>query len=80
MAAVLRQAERVARKRNLDRVVHELFGEPWISAPRFRIVSGLTVELLRGLATTRALRVSPTREATLVAEWSELARLLLTMA
>jgi AcrR family transcriptional regulator len=76
LRAVLRPAERSAR-RDLSRVIADVFGEPWISAPTFRVVSEVTIELLRGLATSRALRADRAREATIVAQWSELAARLL---
>ena len=74
---MLRKAEKAARK-DLYRVNEIVFGAPWTSSPRFQLISELTVAMLRGLAMTRSLRADPSRQATLVAKWSELATELLT--
>jgi AcrR family transcriptional regulator len=79
LRAVLRKAERRAR-RDLNRVVAELFGEPWSTAPRFPLVSELTITLLRGLATSRALRADSARESALIAQWTQFVRELLDAA
>jgi len=79
LRAALRKAERRAR-RDLNRVIAELFGEPWSTAPRFPLVSEMTVTLLRGLATSRALRADSARERALIAQWTGFVRELLTEA
>jgi AcrR family transcriptional regulator len=76
LRGVLRTAERSAR-RDLNRVVRELFGEPWCSAPSFSLVSEMTVQLLRGLAISRGLRSNPAHENALISQWAALARQLL---
>lgn len=79
LRAVLRKAERRAR-RDLNRVMADVFGEPLSAAPRFPLVSELTVTLLRGLATSRALRADSARESTLIAQWTGFVRELLNEA
>jgi len=79
LRAVLRKAERRAR-RDLNRVIAELFGEHWSAAPRFPLVSEMTVTLLRGLATSRALRADSARESALIAAWTTFAGELLSQA
>jgi hypothetical protein len=76
LRSVLRTAERTAR-RDLNRVIPELFGEPWCAAPSFTFVSEMTVELLRGLAIGRGLRSNPAHENALISQWAALARQLL---
>ncbi|MHB1787295.1 MAG: TetR/AcrR family transcriptional regulator [Acidimicrobiales bacterium] len=76
---VLLMAERSAR-RDLSRVFEDVFGPPWTSASLYPIVSEITIELLRGLATSRSLHANASRESAILGQWGEIAQQLLAEA
>ena len=75
LLACLRQAERRARKES-ERVVGALFSTA-ADKPAQSVVMAMTMEFLRGLALSSALRSSPARRQQLIAQWARAAKILL---
>jgi len=75
LRAALRTAERRAR-RDLDRVVHELFA-PLRDRPAYAVVVMLSSEFVRGFALASVLRSDPVRRAQLLESWIWAVRILL---
>jgi AcrR family transcriptional regulator len=71
LARVVSQEERRAGH-DLARVVDEAFGAPLTAHPRYRAIAGLTVQILRGLALTDALRDDPASAERALADWTRL--------
>jgi AcrR family transcriptional regulator len=77
LRAVLRRAEGEAR-RDLYRVIGDLFGPELTALPGYRLVAELTVQLLRGLAISDVLyREDADRDAPLE-QWARIVRPLLS--
>ncbi len=76
LARVLCAAERQAG-RDLFRVVDGLFGAEIVAHPNYPAVRELTVTVLRGLSVARPLRTSAHSEAAILAQWAQVARMLL---
>jgi AcrR family transcriptional regulator len=71
LARVVSQEERRAGH-DLARVVDDAFGAPLTDHPRYRAVAGLTVQILRGLALTDALRGDPASAERALDDWTRL--------
>jgi AcrR family transcriptional regulator len=72
----LRGQERDARD-SLHAVVGGAFGPDLVAQPAFPRVAALTVQLMRGLAVTQALRDTGSRTDALVRDWAAVVRLML---
>jgi len=73
---VLRHEEKRAR-RDLYRVVAEVFGEDLVASDRYPVVASLTVQFLRGLAISDVLRGERRGTERLLAQWAAVARAIL---
>jgi AcrR family transcriptional regulator len=73
---VLRGEEKRARV-DLYRVIGEVFGEDLVAADRYPMVASLTVQFLRGLAISDALRGERRGTERLIADWVAVARAIL---
>ncbi|MDA8374485.1 MAG: TetR/AcrR family transcriptional regulator [Actinomycetota bacterium] len=73
---VLRREEAISR-RDLYRVVDNVFGEEFASRPRYPVAASLTVVFLRGLAISHSL-ASKSSADQLMEEWAGLVREMLT--
>ena len=76
LARVVSHEERRAGS-DLARVVDDAFGAPLTEHPRYRAVAGLTMQILRGLALTDALRGDPTAAQRALDDWTQLVHELL---
>lgn len=76
LKAALRRAERGAR-RELYAVIDEVFGAEVTAHPNFPLVADLTVQLMRGLTISAALRDRVEHDEPLIDQWAQVARTLL---
>jgi AcrR family transcriptional regulator len=73
---VLRDEERRAR-RDLYRVVADVFGADLVASARYPMVASLTVQFLRGLAISDVLRGEGSGTEALLMDWAAVARAIL---
>ena len=73
---VLRREEKRAR-RDLYRVLAEVFGPDAVAGERYPLVAALTVQFLRGLAISEALRGERRGTERLIRDWAAVARAIL---
>lgn len=74
---VLRAEERDARD-SLHAVIGAAFGPDLVAHPAYARVAALTIQFLRGLAITQALRDPQARVDALVQDWTNVVHLMLT--